>query len=91
MASNHRAEHTPTRPGLGCETGKKARERANERPCAHRVWECWYSLRAMIVMKFGGSSVANRAQIDKVRHIVAGVKGRDPWSSARPTKGSPTR
>lgn len=32
----------------------------------------------MLVMKFGGSSVANREQIDKVRHIVAGRTARKP-------------
>jgi len=32
----------------------------------------------MLVMKFGGSSVANREQIDKVRHIVAGRIQRRP-------------
>lgn len=32
----------------------------------------------MLVMKFGGSSVANRAQIEKVREIVRGRGGRRP-------------
>lgn len=32
----------------------------------------------MLVMKFGGSSVANRDQIDKVRAIVDGRRARDP-------------
>ena len=41
----------------------------------------------MIVMKFGGSSVANRAQIDKVRHIVAGVKDRGPVVVSSAHKG----
>ena len=41
----------------------------------------------MIVMKFGGSSVANRAQIDKVRHIVAGVKDRNPVVVSSAHKG----
>jgi len=41
----------------------------------------------MIVMKFGGSSVANRAQIDKVRHIVAAARDRKPVVVSSAHKG----
>ncbi|MCR9165116.1 MAG: aspartate kinase [Nannocystaceae bacterium] len=41
----------------------------------------------MIVMKFGGSSVANRAQIEKVRHIVAAARDRAPVVVSSAHKG----
>ncbi len=41
----------------------------------------------MIVMKFGGSSVANRAQIEKVRHIVASTRDRKPVVVSSAHKG----
>ncbi len=41
----------------------------------------------MIVMKFGGSSVANRAQIEKVRHIVAAAADRNPVVVSSAHKG----
>src|SRR6185312_2555558 len=41
----------------------------------------------MIVMKFGGSSVANRAQIEKVLGIVAGRAGRAPLVVSSAHKG----
>jgi aspartate kinase len=41
----------------------------------------------MIVMKFGGSSVANRAQIEKVLSIVAGRAGRAPLVVCSAHKG----
>lgn len=41
----------------------------------------------MIVMKFGGSSVANHAQIDKVLSIVRGRKGRAPLVVSSAHKG----
>lgn len=41
----------------------------------------------MIVMKFGGSSVANRAQIEKVRHIVAAAQDRNPVVVSSAHKG----
>lgn len=41
----------------------------------------------MIVMKFGGSSVANRAQIEKVRHIVAAAKPQQPVVVSSAHKG----
>src|SRR5580698_5239755 len=41
----------------------------------------------MIVMKFGGSSVANRAQIEKVLAIVAGRAGRAPLVVSSAHKG----
>ena len=41
----------------------------------------------MIVMKFGGSSVANRAQIEKVRHIVAAGQERKPVVVSSAHKG----
>ena len=41
----------------------------------------------MIVMKFGGSSVANRAQIEKVRHIVAAARERQPVVVSSAHKG----
>jgi aspartate kinase len=41
----------------------------------------------MIVMKFGGSSVANRAQIEKVRHIVAAARDRKPVVVSSAHKG----
>lgn len=47
----------------------------------------WYSLPAMIVMKFGGSSVANRAQVEKVREIVRGSLSRNPVVVSSAHKG----
>jgi aspartate kinase len=41
----------------------------------------------MIVMKFGGSSVANRAQIDKVMEIVRGRLGQNPVVVSSAHKG----
>ncbi len=41
----------------------------------------------MIVMKFGGSSVANRAQIEKVRNIVAATRDRKPVVVSSAHKG----
>ena len=41
----------------------------------------------MIVMKFGGSSVANRAQIEKVRNIVAAARDRKPVVVSSAHKG----
>ncbi len=41
----------------------------------------------MIVMKFGGSSVANRAQIEKVRQIVAAAVDRSPVVVSSAHKG----
>src|SRR5271170_7973600 len=41
----------------------------------------------MIVMKFGGSSVANRAQIDKVLSIVSGRAAREPLVVCSAHKG----